>query len=120
LTVSDALDFHQRIGVRAKEARLRHLRDRWAEQVRALPGIEVLTPADPRMTCALTSFRMTGRTSVADNRALAKQLLDQFGVFTVDRDGPARGACVRVTPGIFTRAADVDHLVAALRTLARA
>jgi selenocysteine lyase/cysteine desulfurase len=119
LTVSDALDFHHRIGVRAKEARLRHLRDRWAEQVRGLSGIEVLTPADPRMTCALTSFRMAGRTSVADNRALAKQLLDQFGVFTVDRDGPARGACIRVTPGIFTRADDVDHLVAALRTLAR-
>lgn len=119
LTVSDALDFHQRIGVRAKEARLRYLRDRWAEQVRGLPGIEVLTPGDPRMTCALTSFRIAGRTSIADNRALAKQLFDQFGVFTVDRDGPARGACIRVTPGIFTRADDIDHLVAALRTLAR-
>jgi selenocysteine lyase/cysteine desulfurase len=119
LTVNDALDFHQRIGVHAKEARLRHLRDRWAEQVRGLPGIEVLTPADPRMTCALTSFRMTGRTSMGDNRAVAKQLLDRFGIFTVERDGPARGACVRVTPGIFTSIDDVDKLVVALRALSR-
>ncbi|HEX7850002.1 MAG TPA: aminotransferase class V-fold PLP-dependent enzyme [Sphingomonas sp.] len=119
LTVSDALDFHQRIGVRAKQARLGHLRDHWAEQARGLPGIEVLTPGDPRMICALTSFRMTGRTSIADNRALAKQLLDRFGIFTVDRDGPARGACIRVTPGIFTSSDDVERLVTALRTLSR-
>jgi isopenicillin-N epimerase len=119
LTVGDALDFHQRIGARAKEARLRHLRDRWAEQVRGQVGIEVLTPSDPRMTCALTSFRLAGRTSGADNRALAKRLLDQFGIFTVDRDGPAQGACIRVTPGIFTSVDDVDRLVGALRTIGR-
>lgn len=119
LTVNDALDFHQRIGVRAKEARLRHLRDHWAEQARGLPAIDVLTPSDPRMTCALTSFRMSGRTSIADNRALAKQLLDRFGIFTVDRDGPARGACVRVTPGIFTGIGEIDRLVSALRILSR-
>lgn len=119
LTVGDALDFHHRIGIRAKEARLRHLRDLWAEQARAMPGIEVLTPSDPRLTSALTSFRLTGMTSMADNRALAKQLLDRFGIFTVERDGPARGACVRVTPGVFTSSDDVERLVAALRTLRR-
>lgn len=118
LTVTDALDFHHGIGVRAKEARLRDLRDRWAERVRGIPGIEVLTPADPRMTCALTSFRLTGRTSMDDNRAVAKHLLDRFGIFTVERDGVARGACVRVTPGIFTSGDDVDRLTAALRSLA--
>lgn len=117
LSVSDALDFHQRIGVRAKEARLRHLRDSWAEQARSLPGLEILTPTDPRLTCALTSFRLKGKTSLADNRAVAKRLLDQFDIFTVERDGPARGACVRVTPGIFTLDEDIHQLLRALRSL---
>ena len=84
-----------------------------------MPGIEVLTPSDPRLTSALTSFRLKGMTSMADNRALAKQLLDRFGIFTVERDGPARGACVRVTPVVFTSSDDVERLVAALRTLRR-
>lgn len=119
LTVGDAVDFHRSIGIRAKEARLRYLRDLWAEQARVIPGVEVLTPADPRMTCALTSFRLTGRTSMADNRAIAKALLDRFGIFTVERDGPARGCCVRVTPAVFTAADDVEKLVAALHVLAR-
>jgi isopenicillin-N epimerase len=117
LSVGDALDFQQRIGVPAKEARLRHLRDHWAEQARGLPGIEILTPHDPRLTCALTSFRLANHTSLADNRALARRLLDQFGIFTVERDGVARGACVRVTPGIFTSREDVERLVVALRSI---
>lgn len=119
LTVEDALDYHQKIGVARKEARLRYLRDRWVETMRGDAGVEVLTPSDPRLTCALSSFRLAGRTTLQDNRDLAKQLLDQFGIFTVERDGPARGACVRVTPGIFTGTADIDRLVTALRTIAK-
>ncbi len=119
LTISDALDFHHGIGIRSKEARLRHLRDLWAEPARGIAGIEVLTPRDPRMTSALTSFRLAGVTSMADNRAVAKQMLDRFGIFTVERDGPARGACVRVTPGVFTSSDDVARLVTALKALRR-
>jgi len=61
------------------------------------------------MTCVLTSFRTAGKTSPADNPALATRLLDQFGIFAVERDGLARGACIRVTPGIF---AGVDVSIA--------
>ena len=47
LTVPAALAFQTRIGSAAKAARLRALRDRWAEAVRGLDGLEILTPADP-------------------------------------------------------------------------
>lgn len=118
LALGDAVDLHRRITAGAKERRLRALRDRWAEAVRGVGSIEVLTPADPRMTCALTSFRLKGRTSADDNRALARTLLDRFGIFTVSRDGVAAGSCVRVTPALFTRPEEVDKLTAALKTLA--
>jgi selenocysteine lyase/cysteine desulfurase len=36
---------------------------------------------------------------------------------TVHRSGLADGACVRVTPSLFTTPAEVDRLVPALRTL---
>ena len=118
LTVADALDFHESIGAAAKEARLRYLRDRWAESLRDHGRIEILTPSDPRLTCGITSFRRRGETSLAENKALAAQLLERYGIFTVHRDGTADGACVRVTPGVFTSESDVDKLIAALKAVA--
>ncbi|WP_033074690.1 aminotransferase class V-fold PLP-dependent enzyme [Sphingopyxis sp. MWB1] len=119
LSVPAAFAFQDRIGDAPRAARLRHLRDLWAEEMRDTPGIEILTPADPRLYGGITSFRFAGRTSVAENVALAKQLLDAHGIFTVHRSGPARGACVRVTPALFTRAADMERLVGALRQMLR-
>ncbi|WP_320407135.1 aminotransferase class V-fold PLP-dependent enzyme [Sphingomonas hengshuiensis] len=120
LTVPAALDFQQAIGGAAREARLRLLRDRWVDRVRDLPGIQVLTPPDPRLHCAITSFRLTGRTTRAENMALARTLLDQHRIFTVHRDGLASGSCVRVTPALMTRLDEVDTLADALRTISRA
>jgi len=118
LTVPQALDFHESIGAGAKERRLRQLRDRWAEALRDHGRIEILTPSDPRLTCAITSFRLRGQTSPEQNRALAADLLKRFNIFTVERSGAASGSCVRVTPALFTTEADIDRLIAALRTYA--
>jgi isopenicillin-N epimerase len=38
MTIPDALDFHQSIGIEAKSARLRFLRDRWAIPARQIAG----------------------------------------------------------------------------------
>ncbi|MGC1301330.1 MAG: aminotransferase class V-fold PLP-dependent enzyme [Caulobacteraceae bacterium] len=118
LSVTEALDFHEAVGARAKEMRLRHLRDRWAEALRDHGRIEILTPQDPRLTCGITSFRLKGKVSEAENRALSADLLKRFNIFTVERSGTAIGSCVRVTPGIFTQEAEIDHLVDALKTMA--
>jgi selenocysteine lyase/cysteine desulfurase len=115
LTVPLALQVHQRIGVANKQARLHRLRNRWVEAAREIDGIEVLASSDPRLTSAIASFRLRGKRSVADNVALARRLLQDHGVFVVMRDGLASGACVRVTPAIFTTEAQVDRLVTALR-----
>jgi len=117
LALADALAFQESIGLPAKTARLRWLRDRWAEPLRADPRFEVLTPADPSLSSALCAFRLRGRTSRDDNAALARTLLDRFGIFTVLRTGLASGACVRVTPSLATRADDIDALSAALAKL---
>jgi isopenicillin-N epimerase len=119
LTLPAALAFQQSIGAAARERRLRALRDRWVHAVRDLPDLQILTPEDPRLHCAITGFRFAGRSSHADNVALARTLLDRHGIFTVHRDGLASGACVRVTPALATRIADVDRLAAALRAISR-
>jgi selenocysteine lyase/cysteine desulfurase len=120
LTVPAALDFNDAVGGPHKAARLRYLRDRWVRAVRGTPGIDVLAPDDPGMAAAITSFRLGGRTRREENQAIARELLDRFGIFTVWRTGVARGDCVRVTPALYNSPADVDRLVEALREMAAA
>jgi len=118
LALEDALNFHEAIGQTRKAQRLRFLRDRWTEALRDVPQLQILTPSDPRLAAGITAFRLRGRGTVAENVALAKRLLDEFGIFTVHRTGVAGGACVRVTPALFTRPGEIDALVAALKTIA--
>ena len=119
LTVPAALDFHVSVGPAYKAARLRYLRDRWVNAVRGFPGLEILTPDDPDMAAAITSFRIRGRTSRADNDQLVDALLKQHGLFTVRRTGIEQGDCVRVTPALYNRPEDVDRLALALKQLSR-
>jgi selenocysteine lyase/cysteine desulfurase len=118
LTVPTALAFQAAIGSARRAARLRALRDRWVHALRDLPQVQILTPEDPNLHGAITSFRFSGRTSHDDNVALAKALLDRHGIFTVHRDGLASGSCVRVTPALATRMSEMDALSAAIRSLA--
>ncbi len=118
LTVSDAIDFQNQLGLGAKARRLRHLRDLWAETIRGHPKVDVLTPNDPTMHAGLTSFRIHGITSEADNVKLRKVLLDKYRILTVERAGPWRGAVIRVTPSFVNKPEDLEGLVKAIRELA--
>lgn len=118
LTVPEAFDFQAAIGAKARAGRLRYLRDRWAENVRAIPSVEILTPEDPRMHGGITSFRLSGMTSEAANVALAAKLLKDYNIFTVHRTGLASGACIRATPALFNSAKDVDALAKAITAIA--
>lgn len=114
MTVPDALDFHEAIGTPAKEARLRYLRDLWAEPLREHEEWEILTPQDKRMYAGITSFRRRGRTGTPENIELARRLLEEAKIFTVHRTGLASGACVRVTPSVFTSPQDIAQLLKTL------
>lgn len=120
LTVPAALDFHQAIGARAKEDRLRYLRDYWVGQVRNVENVEILTPDDPRMHAAMTSFRIKGKVTKDDNDAIVDTLLKTYGILTVRRGGVAKGDCIRVTPALFTKEAELDQLADALSAIAAA
>ena len=117
LALPGALALHQQIGPRAKAMRLRHLRDYWVSRVRGFKGLEILTPDQPGMAAGITSFRLAGKGTAADNNAIVAQLRDQFGVFTVRRAGVAKGQCIRVSPAIYTSEADLDRLVQGLRAV---
>jgi selenocysteine lyase/cysteine desulfurase len=118
MTVPDALDFQDGIGVPRKAARLRYLRDSWVGPARAIRGVDILTPDEAGLAGAITSFRLHGNGERARNVAIARTLLEEFGIFTVQRAGVARGDCVRVTPALYNTPADTARLVEALRVMA--
>ncbi|MFB9631820.1 hypothetical protein [Nonomuraea helvata] len=119
LAVDAALDFHDNLGAAVKQARLRFLRDRWVQPLRDVGNLEILTPDECGMYSAITAFRLRGRTTEADNAAIADRLMNEHRIFTVARTGMAGGGAVRVTPALFTSAEDIDRFAAARREVCR-
>lgn len=116
MTLPLVLDEHRALGgAAAKGARVNYLRDTWVSQVRSLPGIEVLTPDDPRLYCGISAFKFSGR----DQQAMADRLLKDYNVFTTTRVGASFGTCIRITPGLVTSVADIHHLANAISELHR-
>lgn len=113
LAIEDALAFHHAIGARNKEARLRYLTQYWLDQVRALPAVRILTPADPARSCAIAAFAIDGMPAAQ----VAERLMAQQRIFTVVRQIGA-GEGVRVTPHLHTTTAQLDLLAAAIRAMA--
>ncbi len=118
LSVPDAINAHEAIGLAAKAHRLRYLRDRWAEALRDHPRIQVLTPNDPALHAGITSFRITGQTSAEQAIATKRHLFERHGIFTIERFGVAKGACIRVSPSFVNTPSDMDALVTALKEIA--
>lgn len=113
LAIEEAIAFHNRIGGRNKEARLRYLKDYWTGRAAALKGIELLTPQEAAHSCAIAAFRIRGM----DAQQLAGQLFERHRIFTVAPmvDGTS---AVRITPHLYNTVEDLDCLIAALKCYA--
>jgi selenocysteine lyase/cysteine desulfurase len=115
LTIPTAVDFHFAVGAAAKEKHMRSLRDRWVNQVRDLKNVEIMVPDDPARYCTITGFRLKGMDTDAKAQAVQKALFEKHRVLTIWRAGVAEGPVIRVTPGFYSTAEDMDALAKALR-----
>ena len=118
LAIPAALDFHEAVGPANKEARLRYLRSLWTSEAERLPHIEVLGGSDEASWTGIASFRLAGKTTIADVTALQQRMESEFEIFTVVRKGLSSGGCVRITPQVFNTPDEMSRLVDALRKLA--
>jgi selenocysteine lyase/cysteine desulfurase len=83
-----------------------------------MPHIELLGGLDAPSSTGMGAFRLAGKTTVEDAKHLQQRLENDFGIFTVVRVGLASGACVRITPQVFTPADELGQLVSAMKKLA--
>lgn len=117
LALSDALTFHERLGVTRKAARFRFLRRRWTDRLGAQPRVRLLTSGDAGRACGIGSFAIDGIEPAALVRYLRERhrvLVRSFGV--AEWDGPTG---VRVAPNVFNSAAEVDRFAKAVEMAIR-
>jgi selenocysteine lyase/cysteine desulfurase len=114
LAITSAMAFHNSIGTRRKEARLRYLQNYWTGKVRGMPNVVLYTPTDPARSCAIANVGISGMNPLE----LAKSLLEKDKIFTVGYD-QAGVHGVRVTPHVFTQPKELDKLVAAIGRYAK-
>ncbi|MFC2156215.1 aminotransferase class V-fold PLP-dependent enzyme [Acidobacteriota bacterium] len=116
LAIGDALEFHQGIGPKRKEERLRFLRNYWAEKLEKLPKVRFLTPYDPEMSCGIGAFTVDGM----DVGKLSQELLQNYKIVLtgVGIPSPTPGGkavnAIRVTPSIYTPLSDLDIFIEAV------
>jgi selenocysteine lyase/cysteine desulfurase len=109
LAITAAIAFHNAIGTRRKEARLRYLQNYWTSKVRGMPNVVLYTPTAPERSCAIANVGIKGM----DPLELARLLLEKDRIFTVGYE-QAGVHGVRVTPHVFTKPKELDRLVAAI------
>ena len=113
LTILNALDYQEKIGLKNKEARLRYIQRYWSDRVRDYSGVILNTPRDEHRSCAIANVGIEG----LEPKDLAKTLLDEYKIWTVAIDRPGVRGC-RITPNVYTTTKELDTFVGALKELA--
>lgn len=111
--IGEALNFHNGIGTKRKEERVRYLKNYWAEKALQIPGVKIHTSLKDPYSCAIAGVSVEGLAP----KDLENNLLSRFQIHTVAI--PYRNLdCVRVSPHVYTRVSDLDKFVRALGILA--
>jgi len=113
LAITDAIAFHEKIGAKQKEERLRYLATYWRDRVKDIPGVIINTPDQPHRYCAIANVGIKG----VDSTQLAEILFEKYNIFTVTKNNQEMNG-VRVTPHLYNSLAELDQLVAALKKIA--
>jgi selenocysteine lyase/cysteine desulfurase len=113
LAIGQAIDFHQVIGSKRKEERLRHLKNYWAEKVSQNPKIRLYTSFKPEYSCGLAAFGIEG----IKPGDISTKLMSKYKIFTVAVSIDNVDA-VRITPHIYTTTYELDRFVTAVKDIA--
>jgi len=112
--IGEAINFHNAIGKKRKEERIRYLKNYWAEQVSKTPKVKIHTSFKPAYSCAICGVSIEGMTP----QQLDLELFNKYKIHTVGISWENIN-CVRITPHVYTKLQDLDKLVRAIHELAK-
>jgi isopenicillin-N epimerase len=113
LAIGEALLFHNGIGGKRKEARLRYLSRYWMNKLKDVPKIRFNTSFDAAQSCAIANVHIDG----TDPKAVVKYLFDKQKIFTVPIiHDEFQG--IRITPNLYTTLSELDRYCDQMQVIA--
>lgn len=110
--IGEAVNFHNSIGTKRKEERVRYLKNYWATKALELPGVSLSTSLKSQFSCGICGVSIDGLTPAqVEGKLMAKYKINTSPTVWENI------SCVRVTPHVYTTLADLDKLVNSLREI---
>jgi selenocysteine lyase/cysteine desulfurase len=114
LAIGEAILFHQGIGPKRKEERLRYLRNYWVHRIANLPNVRLHTSLDDDQSCGIALVELVG----VDPGQIQTYLMNAHKIFTVAIvHDEFRG--LRITPNVYTSLKELDRFCDVMETIAR-
>lgn len=109
LAISQAIHFHNGIGIGLKEARLRYLKDYWCKALK--DQVQLHTSMHPKYACAIALFSKKGLAVSKIIEVLNNSRIHTTNSTLIDLSG------VRISPNVYTSTKELDKLLTVLKTL---
>jgi len=114
LAIGEAILFHNAIGGKRKEERLRYLSRYWMNNLKEVPKVGFNTSFDPKQSCAIANFKVDG----VDPVQLGTYLMSKHKIFTtpIVHD---EFTGIRITPNVYTTLWELDRFCDVVADVAR-
>lgn len=114
LAIGEAILFHNAIGGKRKEERLRFLSRYWMNNLKSIPKVGFNTSFDPAQSCAIANFKIDG----VDPVALGSYLMSKHKIFTtpIVHD---EFTGIRITPNVYTTLWELDRFSTVVADVAK-
>ena len=113
LAIGEAILFHNAIGGKRKEERLRYLSRYWMNKLKDVPKVGFNTSFDPAQSCAIANFKIDG----IDPVALGGYLMSKHKIFTTPIVHEEFTG-VRITPNVYTTLWELDRFANVVEQIA--
>ena len=114
LAIGEAVLFHNAIGGKRKEERLRYLSRYWMNNLKTIPKVGFNTSFDPLQSCAIANFKIDG----IDPVALGGYLMSKHKIFTTPIVHEEFTG-IRITPNVYTTLWELDRFSNVVADVAR-
>ena len=114
LAIGEAILFHNAIGGKRKEERLRFLARYWMNKLKDVPKVGFNTSFDPKQSCAIANFKIDG----IDPVAIGGHLMSKHKIFTTPIVHEEFTG-IRITPNLYTTLWELDRFCEIVESIAR-
>ncbi|MBK6749621.1 MAG: aminotransferase class V-fold PLP-dependent enzyme [Pyrinomonadaceae bacterium] len=114
LAIGEAILFHNAIGGKRKEERLRYLSRYWMNKLKDVPKVGFNTSFDPKQSCAIANFKIDG----IEPGAIGSYLMSKHKIFTTPIVHE-EFIGIRITPNVYTTLWELDRFCNIVEDIAR-